>query len=74
MSSARRDHAVSGKLPVPASHPDKVFWPEEGYTKLDLVEYYNAIFPKLAPYVEDRILTLERCTDGMRGAFQFQRR
>jgi bifunctional non-homologous end joining protein LigD len=37
-------------LPIVVSNPDKVFWPGEGYTKLDLVEYYHAIFPKLLPY------------------------
>jgi bifunctional non-homologous end joining protein LigD len=60
-------------LPIVVSHADKVFWPEEGYTKLDLVEYYNAIFPKLSPYVKDRILTLERCPDGMGGECFFQK-
>ena len=73
MTSARRDHTASGQLPIVVSNPDKVFWPEEGYTKLDLVEYYNAIFPKLLPYVKDRILTLERCPDGMRGECFFQK-
>ncbi len=28
------------KLPVTISHPDKIFWPAEGYTKLDLANYY----------------------------------
>jgi len=65
--------ADPGKLPTIVSHPDKVFWPEEGYTKLDLIEYYHAVFPKLAPYVKDRILTLERCPDGMRGECFFQK-
>jgi bifunctional non-homologous end joining protein LigD len=64
---------AAGQLPIVVSHPDKVFWPEEGYTKLDLVEYYNAIFPKLSPYVKDRILTLERCVDGMQGECFFQK-
>ncbi|MGB9486677.1 MAG: non-homologous end-joining DNA ligase, partial [Terriglobia bacterium] len=73
MTRARRDHTASGQLPIVVSHADKVFWPEEGYTKLDLVEYYNAIFPKLSPYVKDRILTLERCPDGMGGECFFQK-
>jgi DNA primase len=58
---------VLAKLPIAVSHPGKIFWPEEGYTKLDLVEYYNAIFPHLSPYVKDRMLSLERCPDGMQG-------
>jgi bifunctional non-homologous end joining protein LigD len=55
------------------THPEKVFWPEEGYTKLDLVTFYRDIFPKLKAYVDDRILTLERCPDGMRGQCFYQK-
>jgi bifunctional non-homologous end joining protein LigD len=73
MTSAKRDDTALTQLPIVVSHPDKVFWPAEGYTKLDLVEYYNAIFPKLSPYVKDRILTLERCPDGMEGECFFQK-
>jgi bifunctional non-homologous end joining protein LigD len=73
MTSLRRDRSAPANLPIPVSHPDKVFWPEEGYTKLDVIEYYNAIFPKLAPYLKDRILALERCPDGMRGECFFQK-
>ena len=73
MTSQGRNHAVPPKFPIAVSHPDKIFWPNEGYTKLDLVEYYTVIFPKLAPYVKDRILTLERCPDGMQGECFFQK-
>ncbi len=59
--------------PGAISHPDKVFWPHEGYTKRDLAEYYARVFPRLAPYVKDRMLTLERCPDGMRGECFYQR-
>jgi len=61
------------RLPVPITHPDKVFWPDEGYTKLDLANFYDAIFPHLAPFVKGRLLTLERCPDGMRGECFYQR-
>jgi bifunctional non-homologous end joining protein LigD len=61
------------KLPVAISHPDKVFWPAEGYTKLDLAEYYAAVFSKLQPYLQDRILSLERCPDGMKGQCFYQK-
>jgi len=50
---------VSTKLPIAVSHPHKVFWPEEGYTKLDLVEYYRAIFTMPSPYARDRMLSFE---------------
>jgi len=55
------------------THPDKVFWPGEGYTKLDLARFYAAVFPRLQPYVADRLLTMERCPDGMRGQCFYQK-
>lgn len=65
--------AQAVRLPVAITHPDKVFWPDEGYTKLDLATFYNRIFPYLRPYVRDRLLALERCPDGMRGDCFYQR-
>jgi len=58
---------------VPVSNPDKVFWPDEGYTKLDLVRYYDFIFPKLQPYVKGRPLVLRRCPNGLRGKCFYQK-
>ena len=63
----------TSRLPIQVSHPDKLFWPEEGYAKLDLIEFYAEIFPTLQPYVDDRILTMERCPDGMRGQCFYQK-
>lgn len=60
-------------LPTSISHPDKVFWSDEGYTKLDLARFYMEIFPHLSPYVKDHILTLERCPDGMEGECFYQK-
>jgi bifunctional non-homologous end joining protein LigD len=58
---------------VSISHPQKVFWPNEGYTKLDLAKFYEDIFPALQPYVADRLLICERCPDGMSGECFYQR-
>jgi bifunctional non-homologous end joining protein LigD len=63
----------SKTLPITVSNPAKVFWPDEGYSKLQLIEFYADIFPKLQPYVKDRILSLERCPDGMRGGCFYQK-
>ncbi len=73
MKIAKASATPSKKLPITVSNPDKVFWPDQGYTKLDLIEFYASIFPKLSPYVKDRILTLERCPDGMRGDCFYQK-
>ena len=73
MKKIKSADAKASTLPITISHPDKVFWPDEGYTKLDLAEFYAAIFPKLLPYVDDRILSLERCPDGMNGSCFYQK-
>jgi bifunctional non-homologous end joining protein LigD len=55
------------------SNPAKIFWPDEGYTKGNLADFYREVFPLLKPFVEDRILTLERCPDGMTGSCFYQK-
>ena len=66
---AARAQAVAAAV----SHPEKVFWPDDGYTKLDLANFYRDVFPSLQPYIRDRILTLERCPDGMLGECFYQK-
>jgi bifunctional non-homologous end joining protein LigD len=63
----------SSSFPVPISNPNKVFWPEEGYTKTDLIAFYAGVFSKLKPYVADRPLSLERCPDGLLGEAFYQK-
>ena len=58
---------------VPFSNLTKVFWPDEGYTKGDLIEYYRAISPWLLPYLKDRLLVLTRFPDGIKGKSFFQK-
>lgn len=58
---------------VQLSNPNKVFWPDQGYTKLDLARFYAQVFPRLRPYVDDRLLSLERCPDGLKGSCFYQK-
>ena len=58
---------------VKFSNLDKVFWPDEGYTKGDLIEYYRAISPWMLPYLADRPLVLTRYPDGINGKSFFQK-
>ena len=55
------------------SNLDKPFWPREGYTKRDLVEYYHRIAPVLLPYLKDRPMNLERYPDGYEGKSFYQK-
>jgi bifunctional non-homologous end joining protein LigD len=58
---------------VTLTNADKVFWPEEGWTKGDLARYYEGAFDRLKPWVAGRLLTMERCPDGMRGECFYQK-
>jgi bifunctional non-homologous end joining protein LigD len=58
---------------VPFTNLDKVFWPEEGYTKGDLIEFYRAVSSWLLPYLRDRPVVLTRYPDGILGKSFFQK-
>jgi bifunctional non-homologous end joining protein LigD len=47
------------------SNVDKVLWPEDGYTKGELIAYYRAVSRWLLPHLENRPLTLQRWPDGV---------
>lgn len=55
------------------SNLDKSFWPEDGYVKGDLVEYYRAVSPWLLPHLADRPVVLTRYPDGIHGKSFFQK-
>jgi bifunctional non-homologous end joining protein LigD len=73
-SSAKSSSSPSPReFPVPVSNPNKVFWPEEGWTKSDLVAFYADVFSKLKPWVDGRPLSLERAPDGLLGQPFYQK-
>lgn len=72
-SSPSSSSSLSRTFPVQVSNPNKIFWPEEGYTKSDLIAFYAGVFSKLKPYVGDRPLSLERCPDGLLGEAFYQK-
>jgi bifunctional non-homologous end joining protein LigD len=51
----------------------KVFWPAEGYTKGDLIAYYERVAPLMLPYLRDRPLVLTRFPDGITGKSFYQK-
>ena len=44
---------------------DKVYWPDEGITKGDLIEYYKTMAPYILPYLKNRPLSLKRNPNGI---------
>ncbi|HEX7082300.1 MAG TPA: DNA ligase D [Gammaproteobacteria bacterium] len=68
-----RETPAARKPAVRITNRDKVFWPAEGYTKGDLVDYYAAVAPYLLPYLADRPLVLTRYPDGIDGKSFFQK-
>ena len=52
---------------------DKPFWPQEGITKGDLVDYYRAAAPVLVPLLRRRPFTMRRYPDGIEGKVFFQK-
>jgi len=59
------DGAVIGGITI--SNANKVWWPDEGFTKGDIARFYNDISSAIIPWMRDRPLTAERCPDGMLG-------
>jgi len=49
---------------VTLSHPDKILYPEQGITKLDLAHYYETVAEWMLPHVMNRPLALVRCPGG----------
>jgi bifunctional non-homologous end joining protein LigD len=52
---------------VSLTNLDRVYWPEGGYTKADLLGWYRALAPALLPHLRSRPLTLWRFPNGVEG-------
>ncbi len=51
----------------------KLFWPEEGVAKRDMINYYYQVAPYILPYLKDRPLTLNRHPNGIKGKSFYQK-
>lgn len=63
-----------GKHKIETSNEDKVFFPDEGYTKGDLIEYYRKAAKYIVPYMKQRPISMLRYPDGIQkdGFYQKQ--
>jgi len=58
---------------IPITHPTKLWFPEERITKIEVAEYYAAVSPRVLPWLNKRLLTAERCPDGITGNCFFEK-
>ncbi|MEU2510630.1 DNA polymerase domain-containing protein, partial [Streptomyces syringium] len=63
-----------GERTVRVSHPEKVYFPQRGFTKADLARYYLSVGDGILRTLRDRPTTLERYPDGVEGESFFQKR
>src|SRR5688572_32965168 len=58
---------------VELTNQEKVYWPEDGFTKGDLIRFYDRIAPFLVPHLLDRPLVFDRYPDGIHGQHFYQK-
>jgi bifunctional non-homologous end joining protein LigD len=62
-----------GRREINFSNRKKVYWPDTGYTKGDLIDYYTAIWPWMSTYLINRPLVMTRFPDGIDGKSFYQK-
>jgi bifunctional non-homologous end joining protein LigD len=67
------DVVRKGKRELKLSNLDKVFFPADGITKGELIDYYRAVAPVLVPHLKNRPFTMRRYPDGVTGKAFFQK-
>jgi bifunctional non-homologous end joining protein LigD len=71
--SARESLKEIGGHSLKFTNLPKLFYPDEGYTKRDVLNYYAAIADLILPYLKDRPLSLKRYPDGIKKEYFFQK-
>ena len=62
-----------GKQSLKFTNLNKVFYPQEGFTKRDVINYYDGVAELILPHLRDRPLSLKRYPNGIDGDFFFQK-
>jgi bifunctional non-homologous end joining protein LigD len=63
-----------GGRTVELTNLGKVFWPEAGHTKRDLLQYYADVSGVLLPHLRDRAMVMKRYPNGIHGKWFFMKR
>jgi len=71
---AKKSQLDVGGRTVNVTNLDKVLYPETGFSKGDLINYYIRVSPVLLPHLKDRPITLKRYPDGVDGPFFYEKK
>jgi len=63
-----------GRKKLRLTNLNKLFWPDRGIAKRDLLQYYADIAPYLLPHLKDRAMVMKRYPNGAAGEFFFMKR
>jgi bifunctional non-homologous end joining protein LigD len=72
-AAARVEVEVEGRR-LSLSNLDKVLYPEVGFTKGQVIDYYTRVAPAVLPHLRDRPLTLKRYPNGVDGQYFYEKR
>jgi bifunctional non-homologous end joining protein LigD len=73
VAATRVEVEVEGRR-LSLSNLDKVMYPEVGFTKGQVIDYYTRIAPAVLPHLRDRPLTLKRYPNGVEGQYFYEKR
>jgi len=59
---------------VEISKPDKVLFPDDGFSKLDLATYYDAVADVMLPHLRGRPVNMQRFPDGVGGMAFYEKK
>ena len=69
----REKPQAAGEPALKFTNTDKIYFPEHGYTKGELLLYYDTVAPLILPHLKDRPLSLKRFPNGIHGEHFFQK-
>ena len=73
MAAAGRRSSASKSAGIAITHPDRVVFPDDGYTKQDVADYYASVMKWFLPGVMNRPTSVIRCPEGTAKACFFQK-
>jgi bifunctional non-homologous end joining protein LigD len=73
MATRTKQHLQAGGREITVSNLDKVFYPESGFTKGEVIRYYTGIAEFILPHLRARPLTLKRYPEGVTGQHFYEK-